>query len=241
MPVKASFAASALAGTLAMAASTGHAAAAWPEMPDPPRSHVEWVAQDMKVDGLPARIEHFDSELTPDEVLGFYRARWLHNTVGEPKAVASGGWQGLSTLQGTFQLVVQVRAKKPQGSEGMLSVANFGDVRKDALPSGWPHWSDVRTTQVTESSDGPKRSVLVSMVSSEGFELNVRRWRDEWQRRGFGLLQEMPMPEQPGLRGWMASFDKAPQSADVVVAYKQNDRRTYISVNLVGPAPGWRP
>ena len=62
--------------------------------------------------------------------------------------------------------------------------------------------------------------LVVSMVSTQGLEVNIRRWRDEWTRRGFGLTQEMPMTSDPSVRGWVASFDKAPQSADVVVAYR---------------------
>lgn len=226
----------ALAATAVMAAACGaRAQTGWPELPDPPRSTVEWVARDLVVDGLPSRIEHFDSELSADEVLTYYRARWARSARGEARAVSAGGWRGLSTLDGRFQLVVQVRDKTPHGSEGMLSVANLSAFRKSPLPANWPRWSDVKTTQVTESSDGPKRSLLVAMVSTQGLDLNVRRWRDEWIRRGYGLAHEIAPQGEAGVRSWVGSFDKSLQTVDVAVAYREKDRRTYISVNLIGP------
>ena len=212
-----------------------------PSCPTPPRASVEWVARDARVNGLPSRIERFESELSAQEVLTFYRTRWAHARVGAPRETESGPWRALSTLQGGFQLVVQVRPRGGQGSEGMLSVMNFGDAKRDFLPRDWPRWRDAKVTQVTESLDGPKRSQLVAMVSTEGFDTNVRRWREEWRRRGFEMSHEMAPAAADGARSWVGSFDRGPQSADVAVSYREADRRTFVTVNLIGPSEGASP
>jgi len=210
----------------------------WPDVADPPRSKVEWVAREARVNGLPSQIERFESELSADEMIEFYRTRWSRSSLGAPRENKANGWHSLSTLHGSFQVAVQVRPRSPQGSEGLISIANFGDVKRDFIPSGWPRWHDLQVTQVTESVDGPMRSHMIAMVSSESFEMNKRRWRDEWRRRGFQLTHEQVTPGPSGARTWLASFDKPPQSLDVTMAWRASDRRTFISANLLSPVEG---
>lgn len=217
----------ALAGVPAAFAGT------WPDLQEPPRAKAEWVSQDIRVNGMPSRIQHFQSELSVEEVLAFYRKRWTKPGVPEPREMSAAGWQTIAMLQDRYQLLTQVRARAPQGSEGILSVADLGDMKSDYLPRDWPTWNNMRVLQVTESVDGPKRSYVISMVSDDGFELNVRRVRDEWLRRGYILNHEQNNPAKTGQRGWIGIFDKANQSVDVTVAYADADRRTYITTNVV--------
>lgn len=222
-----------------LAAGPGQAATTWPEVPPPPRAQVvEWVARDSVVNGLPTRIERFETELTPAEVLSFYRQQWSRAAVGSPRGTQAGGWQALSTLlPGGFQIAVQVRPLQGgSGSEGLISVAAFREVRRDPVPSMLPRFADTKVAQVTESLDGPQRSQLISMVSTESFEVNLARWRGEWQRRGWQLaFEQKPPADRDGVRTWLASFAKPPHSVDLALAWKPADRRSYITANLLGP------
>jgi hypothetical protein len=211
---------------------------AWPDIPEPPRAKVEIVARDIRVNGLLSRIDHFESELSVTEVLDFYRGRWSTAASKGTRETRSGDWRAVSTLHGAFQMVVQARPKSPHGSEGMLSVADFSQPQRDFIPAGWPRYDDMRITQVTESVDGPKRSQVVAMVSSAGFDVNLNRWRDEWRRRGFSLVHEQATPPKDGMRSWLGLYDKPPQALDITIVYRDADRRTYITANLVAPAQG---
>lgn len=215
----------------------------WPAVPPPPRARVEWVAENAVVNGLPTRVERFESELTPAEVLTFYRTRWAGARFGSPRETQTAGWRALSTLSGSFQLAVQVRpAREGTGSEGLLSVANFADVRREPAPSILPRFRDTRIAQVTESSDGPVKSQLVSMISTESFDVNLQRWRGEWLRRGWQLDFEKQAPvERDGIKTWLASFSKPPQSIDLALAWRPTDRRSYLTANLLSPVEGGRP
>jgi hypothetical protein len=215
----------------------------WPSVPPPPRARVEWVAENAVVNGLPTRVERFESELTPTEVLTHYRTRWGGAKFGSPRETQAAGWRALSTLSGGFQLAVQVRpAQGGSGSEGLLSVANFQDIRRDPAPPQLPRFRDTRIAQVTESRDGPLKSQLVAMVSTESFDVNLQRWRGEWLRRGWQLDFEKRAPvDRDGIKTWLASFSKPPQSIDLALAWRPNDRRSYLTANLLSPAEGVRP
>lgn len=229
---------------LALSSLAAQAAADdWPVVPPPPRARVEWVAQDAVVNGLPTRVERFETELTPNEVMAYYRTQWGGAKFGSPRETQAGGWRALSTLSGGYQLVVQVKpAQGGSGSEGLLSVANFRDVHRQAAPSQLPRFRDTRIAQVTESTDGPVRSQLVSMVSTEGFDVNLNRWRGEWLRRGWQLSYERQAPvDRDGVKTWLASFSKPPQSVDLALAWRPTDRKSYLTANLLSPTEGARP
>ncbi|MFO1340241.1 MAG: hypothetical protein U1F53_18775 [Burkholderiaceae bacterium] len=230
------------AAVWAMAAVSATAGTDWPSVPEPPRSQVEWVARDAIVNGLPSRIERFESELSPGEVLSFYRTRWAGAKAGVPRETAAGGWQGLSTLSGAFQIAVQVKPRQPSGSEGLISTAHFGGVRRDPVPAQLPRFADTRIAQITESTDGPVRSQLVTMISSESFDLNVNRWRGEWLRRGWQLaFEKQPPVDREGVKTWLASFSKPPQSVDLALSWRPSDRKSYLTANLLGPVEGAMP
>jgi hypothetical protein len=212
----------------------------WPEVPDPPKSKVEWVARDSVINGLPSRIEQFDSELSVAEVLAYYRAIWAKSPSGPPREREVGPWRTMATLHGPFQIALQVQAKPGQGSVGTLSVANFGEANKDFIPQGWPRWPDARFLQVMESDDGPMHSQYVVVSSRESLDFNVRRARGEWQRRGFRLVRESKS-DQPGQAAWVGSFDKEGQTVDVAIGRSEKTRTTTVTTNLLTPvkAPTW--
>jgi hypothetical protein len=220
----------------AFASAVACRAADWPDVPPPPRAIVvEWVAQDMKVNGLPSRIERFESELTVPELIEFYRAQWARLEPA-PKARSLRDWSTISALRGKVQMVVQARARSPQGSEGMISLMDFGRFEKNFVPGDLPRWSDTRILQVTDTVDGPRRSRLVAMQSSSSFEIVQTRWREEWSRRGYALVGQRTTPAADGTQTWLATFDKTPHTVDMAVAWRNDERSTQITANLVSPA-----
>ncbi|MBQ0960307.1 hypothetical protein KAK06_15235 [Ideonella sp. 4Y11] len=210
----------------------------WPEVKLPPRSHAEWVTNDAVVNGLPTRLQHFASELTPREVLGFYEREWARRPVGTPRRVDTGGWLALSTLAGGLQVAVQVREHpEGRGSEGLISWGHVQGLQRDLAPPWLPRFADHRIAQSMASTDGPVRSEHVTLVSQAPFEVQVRRWRDHWQRQGWRTTfdRESPANAEAG-RGWLASFERAPQSVDVVISWQPHAQRGVATVNLLTPA-----
>jgi hypothetical protein len=147
----------------------------------------------------------------------------------------------IAALQSSYQIVVQVRPREPQGSDGVISVADFGAAKQDYIPASLPRFSDVSILHVTDAVDGPKRSQVVTMVSDQSFDMNMRRWRDEWQRRGYALTSEKLAPASEATRGWIAAFDKHPHSIDMTIGRDDQHQTTHIVVNLVSPAEGRAP
>lgn len=229
------FAPSLVALALVGACHVQAATTPWPEVPDPPKATVEWVARDAVINGLPSRISKFESELSMAEVQAYYRTFWAKAPSGPPRERKVGDWYTMSTLHGPFQIALQVQAKPKQGSFGVISIGNFGEANRDFVPRNMPKWPDAKLMQVMESTDGPKRSQYVVVSSRESVDFNVRRARDEWQRRGYTLVRESKT-EQGSQSAWVASFDKAGESLDVTVARSERTRTTTVTTNLVTAA-----
>lgn len=227
-------------GAVLCALSNSAAAASlqWLEVKLPPRTQAEWVTQDAVVNGLPTRLQHVRSELTPQEVLTFYEREWARMPVGAPRRVDIGGWLALSTLAGGLQVVVQVREDpEGRGSEGLISWGDVQGLKPDLAPSWLPHFADHRIAQRMASTDGPVRSEQVTLVSKASFEVQVRRWREHWQRQGWRTVFDRENPGNPAAgRSWLASFERPPQSVDLVVSWQAQEQRAVITVNLLAPA-----
>lgn len=196
----------------------GPAAAVWPALEEPPRARAEWVAQDSRINGVPTRILRFDSELPVREVLAYYERQWAQGR-GSVRPVRLAGWEGRSTLQGQYHLTAQVKPGAGGGSQGLLSVVDMNDVRRDWVPAGWPRFADTRIVQVMESNDGPRRSQFVQQTARGAFSVHVDRWRREWLQRGLSLTRQSPPDGGNGQpRAWTALFDRDAESVEVSVA-----------------------
>jgi len=209
------------------------AAVSWPEVPTLPRTRYELVSPEMRVNGVLTHIELFDSELSEQEVIQFFRAHWAAAPAGMPKDLRVPGWSALSTMHGPFQIAAQVRPKSGTGSQGRVSIAHLGDIQRDWIPPDLPRFADTEVLQLTETRDGRRRSRLVTMLSREGFEVNVARWRTEWQRRGFTLTHQSGHPVDAAAPQWIGTLVKDGASVDLMVGRSANSRVTQITANLL--------
>ncbi|MBQ0945564.1 hypothetical protein KAK07_19650 [Ideonella sp. 4Y16] len=210
----------------------------WVDVKLPPRTHAEWVTNDAVVNGLPTRLQHFVSELTPREVFDFFEREWARRSVGAPRRVDTGGWMALSTLAGGLLVAVQVREHpEGRGCEGLISWGQVQGLRRDLAPTWLPRFSDHHIAQSMASTDGPVRSERVTLVSRAPFEVQVRRWRDHWQRQGWRATfdRESPADAETG-RSWLASFERPPRSVDVVISWQPQEQRGVATINLLAPA-----
>src|SRR5437879_5017564 len=59
-----------------LAVGSAQATENWPELPLPPKADVQWVAQSMRVNGIPTRVLQFQSRANRAEIVEYYRAHW---------------------------------------------------------------------------------------------------------------------------------------------------------------------
>ena len=214
----------------------------WPEISYPPKTSVEWVATDAVINGLPMQVIRVTSDLSPPELLGYYRALWAGAPNGRSEIQALGEWQYISTMQGAVNIAVQVK-KDPEtgGSDGQISMANVVEAKIDYLPPSWPKGMDVKIIQFMESVDGPRRNYFLTARSDRSLDGSVSHLVDAFKYKGWAVQEQRKTTLSNGdsqhvLMG-VGGHDK---TLDITALRVAGQNGVTISVSLVQPTKDMR-
>lgn len=213
-----------LASGLAAAASV----TPWPEMPSMPKARVEWVAKDVWINGLPTRVQQFESKQSAEEVLAYYRSLWRAGEAGPPRENKHAEWQIIAALHGPFQMVVQVKPDGASGSKGIMSCVNLREVKSRYLPPDWPRDAPLKVLQVMESVDGPKRSFHVTATSDKGQSLVRDYMRSVWAQSGWRLQNEVNEATD-----YLATYAHDGKTLEVSLSPGAERSQVHVVVNFV--------
>lgn len=230
-----------LIGTGALAqASFTRGSTPWPLIPDPPKSRVEWVSDDMRLNGIPMRVQHFESTASKEEVVAYYVAHWRTGQVpikpGETVAAVTS--HGLDTLvartHGPFYSMVKVRTAGPGHSEGTLSTSQLlgSDPKLDT--SGIPSPSSAKPVNVVESIDNGKRNKQVLFFSQDSLLSVSSFYQQSLRAGGWTLIQEQSAPATAGAQpAIVRMYSRKQQQLDIALGVDKSKGVTLINANLV--------
>ena len=211
----------------------------WPELPAPPRARVQWVSDDMRVNGVPMRIQRFDSQASREEVVAFYVAHWkLPQQPEQPgRTVAAVTPRGPDVIvgraHGPFYSVVKVRAAG-SGSEGTMSTSQLLGTEPVLDAAGVPSPQGAQVVNVVEAIDNGKRNKQVLFVSRDSADSVAGYYLRTLRSAGWTLLQEQQAPAvQDSGRAIVRMFSRKDQQLDIAVGTDAANGVTVINANLV--------
>jgi hypothetical protein len=218
----------------------------WPLLPDPPKSTVQWVGDDMRINGIPTRIAKFSSPAGKAEVMAFYVAHWGRNNPKDPVNHVAVKDTGQDTTvgrpHGPFYMLVRVRDANQDGklgSEGTISVSQLGGNTPKFDTSGVPAPDGASPVSVVEAADFGKRNKQVLFLSRASVANARRHYELSLPRQGWTLIQ---MQETgPALQGasyskeqsFLGIYVKGNQQLDVAIGFDQQRQLTAINTNLI--------
>ncbi|HEX9625533.1 MAG TPA: hypothetical protein VGA00_01185 [Acidiferrobacterales bacterium] len=178
---------------LLAALAPGVAGAAWPTLEAPPQSRVEWVGEDMRLNGVAMKVQRFEVEASVGAVLAFYRGRWGTRAEGRSIENELGKWTVIGQEQNGYYLTVQVRPLGPHRSEGLLAVSELPKLRATPNPGAdFPKLGGTQMISELESNDQGKRARTLVMRNDFSVQSNVDFYQgalaaDGWEpAAGFG-------------------------------------------------------
>lgn len=190
----------------------------WPALEAPPKSRVEWVGKDMKLNGVPMRIQRFEADAGVGEVLGFYRAHW--GSQSEKKSVenALGKWQIIGRQLGQYYMSVQVQPTGLARSAGYLSVSMLPD-RKRAAPVAqqFPMMAGSRALSELESTDPGQTARTITLVNGYSVESNASFYKEKLAAQDWQLDKGYGGPQQNG-NAYAMFFRRKKEEATVIVS-----------------------
>lgn len=233
-----------LVSVLTNAQSFTKSATPWPEFPEPPKSKVEWISNDMRVNGFPMKILHFNSKVGKAEILAYYQAHWdiPDKSLGLPAAAKVKGavisQVGKDTvigkIHGPFYMSVKVKDKGLSGSQGTMTTSMILGVTADINPKGIPAPSDAKAISVIESADFGKQSKQVLFVSRNSVSSIKSFYQLSLPASGWTLLDlHGDGRSQNGVSGFVMTFVKNKQQLDIIIGHDVQKGAAVINANLI--------
>lgn len=164
----------------------------WPQLILPDGAKAVIVADQIDINRMPTRIWQFHSDKPPEQFLAFYRAKWSKPPKdGAPPYIENSteAWRIISRPEGDFMIAVQVDAKNPLVSNGMISIAQIKGTRADKslvsqLPA-YPKMSGSTVLQELTNHDPGKNALTVILENGNSTASNRAYYKKFYESRGW--------------------------------------------------------
>tara|TARA_R110002072_G_scaffold32211_5_gene98612 strand:+ start:5282 stop:6019 length:738 start_codon:yes stop_codon:yes gene_type:complete len=165
-----------------------------PEFPPPPDSAVEWVAQDIEMNGNRTAIRAFHSNDSIEKVVKFYRKEWRRpSEKGKPgfmETIDAAPWYIITRIEDDYLLTVQVQVQKnnKNASWGYLSVSPLPknpDKKPAELGSTTPKMPGSHVLNEMKSNDPGKKANTLIIANDHSLGSNAAFYRNHYQGRGW--------------------------------------------------------
>lgn len=224
----------------------------WPLIPDPPKSKVEWISADMRVNGLPMKVLKFESSVALEELVAYYRAHWdaadgaiVANVDGKRQTILvtqpESGSVVISKFHGPFFMTVKAKRDKLATTSGTMTVSLMAGNQPNMDASDIPHPARAKVISLVESADYGKISktamfVVDDSVAHVEFYYSKNLPSNNWQ-----LVDRHASKERlNGQTAYVLMLKKADEELEVVIAAVKGKRTTTFRVNRIKAASGAR-
>lgn len=211
-----------LALLLSLLIGMAQTASATADFPAPPRSQVQWVSSNMVFNNRTMAVRTFESRLSAERVLEFYRRAWERGTDERPgfqETDAMEPWQIISRIDDEYLLTVQVM-NKGSGSSGLLSASPLDQVFQEQgdLGHGFPMMSGSQVLNDINTPDFGKSGRTLLLSNSFSISGNANYYRDWYKGRGWRL--DMDHASKPGQQHVLA-FTRGREKVNIVISAGQ--------------------
>lgn len=213
----------------------------WPDIPMPPKAKVQWVSDDMRMNGVPMKIQTFESEASKEEVVAYYIAYWKVTTPpttkpNEPVAALTN--KGVDTmvtrLHGPFYSMVKVKDAGSGRSEGTISTSQMLGVEPKLDVSGVPAPQSAKPASVVEAIDNGKRNKQILFFSKDSLDSVAEYYQSHLRSTGWNLLQEqIAKPTDASPPAIVRMYARNQQQLDVAIGVDRQNRLSIINANLI--------
>ena len=232
-------------GVVARAQEFTKSAMPWPLIPEPPKSTVEWVSADMRVNGLPMKVLKFESTVALEELIAYYRAHWdavdgsvVANVEDKKSSILVNQTDRnsvvISKFHGPFFMTVKAKRDKLSTSSGTLAVSLMGGNQPDMDASDVPHPARAKVVSLVESADFGKISKAATFVTDESVAQVEFYYAKNLPNKGWQLVDRHASKERlNGQTAYMLMLKKADEELEVVIAAVDGKRATTFRANRV--------
>jgi hypothetical protein len=187
---------------------------ALPDLAAPPQGTAQWIARNMRMNGLPMTLKAFQSQLSPEAVLGHYESQLKSSSSHETHRLMKSPWHVLMFRSHDHFITVHARAASA-GSEGTILVSPALDPALLRIRSDFPRPPTARIVNLQEYDDAGMRSEHISLSSDRTPFLEAQAFSQLLIRDGWTMTDTRPTHETH--RGFVLEAQREAEHALLVI------------------------
>jgi len=193
------------------------------DFPPPPASSVEWVSQNMQLNGMSMRVRRFQTDRPMENVLRYYRQFWRTPVLAELpgyKEAGTGPWQLITRIEADRFLSVQVQPNGTgKGSWGYLgeSTGDEDSIAKTKNSGkGFPSMRNSKVINDLVSNDAGKRGRTLMIANSFTPRANASYYRQHYTNKGWKTLADQQTDQT-----WVQTFRHGGKQVSLTIRHDQ--------------------
>jgi len=217
-----------------LAAGGAWGAEPWPEMPSPPKAKVQWVADSMRVNGVPTRVMQFQSQAGRAEIVEYYRAYWSGGYPTKPSIKLLGASTVISQKHGPYLMTVKVEDALRGSSQGLIAVSQVAGSKVEFNAGTLPLMPGARIVSVVESSDPGKRNREVVVFNRQALASVMQFYQASYENNGWRQVQNNEASHASNSPGGMfAVFARDGTEVQLSITERPNGQGCVLVANEV--------
>lgn len=181
----------------------------WPNVPTPPLSTEQPVADEIYRNGIANKITQFNSRLLSRQVLSFYRNKWSDKF----SESVSGPWQQISRLEGKYFINVQVQ-DDISGSKGRITVTELPN-KLPKVGVGIAMMTNSSVLNEVISKDKDSVSTVTLLMNKHTVDANKTFYISRYTQTGWKMQMEKDMQLEGG--GISLIFNKDADEINITI------------------------
>ena len=169
-----------------------------PEFPIPPIGQAQWVAENMRMNGMPMQIKELTTEQTPQQVIAFYKQRWSD---APPffHEYEVGGMPAIATLRSGCFYTVQVMPYG-RGAKALLGVSTKPDGGQLKAPgAGFPNMAGSTILNDIDHYDSGKTGRTIMLTNTYSPDANLNFYRRTMADDGWSAIMDRQVGGSKGI------------------------------------------
>ena len=169
-----------------------------PEFPIPHVGQLQWIAENIRMNGVPMQIKELTTEQTPQQVIAFYKRRW-GDVPPYFHEYEVAGMPVVATLRGGCFYTVQVQPHG-RGAKALLGLTTKpGPGEMKAAGSGFPNMNGSRILNDIDHFDAGKTGRTILLTNSYSPDANLNFYRRAMADDGWTALIDRPVEGSKGI------------------------------------------
>lgn len=185
-----------------------------PDLNAPPQGSTQWIARNMRMNGLPMTLKAFNSRLSPAGVLAYYESQLKTSSSHETRRMMKSPWQVLMFRSHAHFITVHARATIG-GSEGTILVSPALDPAALHVRTDFPRPSTARIVNLQQYDDAGMQSEHISLSSGRTPFVEAQAFSQLLTRDGWTLISTRPTHETH--RGFVLEAQREAEHALLVI------------------------